>query len=97
MRLEIPLQGGAENSHQTQYIQLGDNFCEMRINYITYSNDWCVDIDVEGVNKINGMMLKPNCEVSVVYNSDIGRFFFLGDEPTIDNLGLDNHLVWSDE
>lgn len=92
--ITIPLQGGAVNSHQTQFIQLGDNFCELRVNYVTQTKDWVVDIFVEGVSKISGMMLKPNAEISITYNAGLGRFYFIGDEPTLDNLGLDNSLVW---
>lgn len=92
--ITIPLVGGAVNSHQTQYIQLGDNFCELVINYITITGDWVMDISVEGVSKMSGVMLKPSCEVSAIYNAGLGRFFFVGDEPTLDNLGTDNALVW---
>lgn len=92
--IQIPLVGGASNSHQTQFIQLGDNFCELRINYITTEPSWTVDVSVEGVRKISGMMLKPDCEVSAVFDAGLGRFFFVGDEPTLDNLGESNFLVW---
>ena len=45
---------------------------------------------------MSGVMLKPDaCEVvSNVCAGPIGRFFFVGDEPTLDNLGTDNALVW---
>lgn len=92
--IQIPLVGGAINSHQTQYIQLGDNFCELVINYVTTTGDWVMDISVEGVSKMSGVMLKPDCEVSAVYNAGLGSFFFVGDEPNLDNLGTDNALVW---
>ena len=42
--ITIPLVGGAVNSHQTQYIQLGDNFCELVINYVTITGDWVMDV-----------------------------------------------------
>ena len=75
--ITIPLVGGAVNSHQTQYIQLGDNFCELVINYVTTTGDWVMDVSVEGVSKMSGVMLKSSCEVSAIYSAGLGRFFFL--------------------
>lgn len=92
--IHIPLSAGAVNSHQTQFIQLGGNFIEMRINYVTLTEDWTVDVLREGVLLIAGMMLKSNAEISITYRAGIGRFFFIGTEATLDNLGLDNALVW---
>ena len=92
--ITIPLVGGAVNSHQTQYIQLGDNFCELVINYVTITGDWVMDVYVEGSRVMMGVMLKPDAPISATYGDPIGRLFFVGDEPTLDNLGTDNALVW---
>ena len=92
--IQIPLSAGAVNSHQTQFIQLGENFLELRINYVTLTKDWTVDVSREGVLLIGSMMLKADAEISFTYDAGIGRFFFIGTEATLDNLGLDNALVW---
>jgi len=41
-------------------------------------------------------MLVSGAEVTKNFNADIGRLLFVGDDPTIDNLGLSNQLVWED-
>lgn len=94
--IQIPLTGGAENSHQEQSIQLGDNFVQLRINYITRFDGWAMDVLVGGVIKIAGAMLEPNAVISASYRAGLGQFLFLGDQPTLDNLGSANQLVWID-
>jgi len=92
----IPLSGGAVNAHQEFSIQLGDNVLEFRVNYITRSPGWSVDISREGDLLIAGAMLVPGAEITKNYNAGIGRLVFVGDEPTLDNLGTANSLVWED-
>lgn len=92
--IEVPLVGGAANSHQTFFAQLGGNFLEFRLNYITHTQDWAMDILREGELLVASAMLKPNCNITITYNAGIGNFIFVGDEPTLDNLGQSNQLVW---
>lgn len=92
----IPLSGGAVNSHQIFSVQLGGNLLELRVNYITRSPGWSVDIYREGVRLIAGAMLVPGAEITKHYGADIGRLIFVGAEPTLDNLGQSNQLVWED-
>jgi hypothetical protein len=92
----IPLVGGAANAHQTQSVQLGDNFLEFRINYITRFKCWSVDISREGASLASGAMLAPGADIIATHNADIGRLLFVGDEATLDNLGQSNSLIWSD-
>lgn len=94
--ITVPLAGGAVNSHQQFNIQLGENFLQFTINYITRFNEWSVDIRREGVLLIAGAMLNPNAEITKNYNAGIGKLVFVGDEPTLDNLGQSNSLVWTD-
>lgn len=94
--LTIPLLAGAVNAHQTQFVQLGDNFLEFKINYITRFGCWSVDIFNEGVSVAYGAMLVPGSDIVGVYNAGIGRLIFIGDEPTLDNLGTANSLVWEE-
>lgn len=96
---EIPLSGGAANAHQTFTIKLGDNVVDFEVNYLSYVDTpaWSVDISRDGSYLMCGMMLVPDAEVSKNYGAGIGRFFFVGDEPTLDNLGENNHLLWIPE
>ena len=45
---EIPLSGGAANSHQTFSVQLGDNYLDFTLNYVSYTDTqgWSMDISV---------------------------------------------------
>lgn len=94
--ITIPLQGGSVNSHQIFFVQLGENFLEFRLNYITRFPGWSLDILREGESLIAGAMLVPGAEVTKNFSADIGRLLFVGDDPTIDNLGQSNKLVWAD-
>lgn len=93
--INVPLQNGAANAHQLFTMQLGDNLLEFTINYITLAGPaWSMDISREGVPLVIGAMLEPNADVTLVYEADVGRFIFTGDEVTLDNLGSANKLTW---
>ena len=83
--ITIPLLNGAVNAHQEFDKQLGDNFLQFTINYVTLAGpSWSVDISRAGVSLINGAMLEPNAIITDNYDADV----------TLDNLGVDNKLVW---
>ena len=93
--ITIPLLNGANNAHQQFTFQLGDNFLQFTVNFVTLAGpSWSVDISREGVELISGAMLEPNAIITDNYNADIGRLIFVGDDVTLDNLGVDNKLVW---
>ncbi len=93
--LEIPLQGGSVNAHQQVTVQLGENLLELHLNYLQ-SGQWSVNIFREGILLCAGAMLEPNSNIIQAWNlqDDIGKLVFTGLETTLDNLGIDNHLVW---
>lgn len=93
---EISLTRGAVNAHQTFEIPLGDNLIRFEINYKTLYGAWSVDLLRAGVRIVNGAMLQPGTDIIANWNlrTTIGRLVFTGDEPTLDNLGSANHLVW---
>lgn len=93
--ITIPLKNGASNAHQLFTVQLGDNFLQFRLNYITVAGPaWSVDISREGVTLISGAMLEPNAVITDGYDAGIGKLVFIGDDVTLDNLGVNNRLVW---
>lgn len=96
---EIPLTNGSANAHQEFTLQLGDNYLDFQINYISYTDTpaWTMNILRDGTPLVLGAMLVPGADVTSGYTADIGRFVFVGDEVTLDNLGKDNHLVWVSE
>lgn len=96
---EIPLSNGSENAHQQFSLQLGDNYLDFEVNYISYTDTpaWSMDILRDGTPLVQGAMLVPGADVVTGYRAGIGMFVFVGDEVTLDNLGESNHLVWVSE
>lgn len=93
--IQIPLIGGASNAHQVFSIQLGENFLTFELNYITLAGPaWSLDISLAGQKIIAGAMLEPGAVITENYSSNIGRLAFVGDDVTLDNLGVSNSLVW---
>lgn len=93
--ITLPLRSGASNAHQVFSIQLGDNFLEFTLNYITvFGPAWSVDIRREGELLVAGAMLEPGAILTESYNAGIGKLYFEGEDVTLDNIGKDNRLVW---
>ncbi len=96
---EIPLDNGAANAHQQFSLQLGDNYLDFDVSYISYTDTpaWSLNIYRDGTPLVLGAMLVPGTDVTGGYRAGIGRFVFVGDKVTLDNLGVNNHLVWVNE
>ncbi len=96
----IPLSGGAVNAHQVFSVQLGANFIEFKLDYITRSETdsnfapWVLDLSIEGELLVAGLALLPGSNIIDAYNLGIGSLYFVGDQPTLENLGSSNQLVW---
>ena len=97
--INIPLSAGSVNAHQIFSIQLGDNLLEFPINYVTYIDvpTWSADIYRDGSALALGAMLVSGANIMAGYDAGIGKIFFVGSEATLDNLGIDNKLVWVSE
>lgn len=95
----IPLSNGAINAHQRFSVQLAGSLLRFEINYVSYLDDpaWSMDIYRDGTPLVRGAMLEPGCDVIQHYGAGIGRLVFIGKEVTLDNLGVDNTLVWVNE
>lgn len=95
----IPLAAGAANAHQEFAIQLGDSYLEFALNYISYTDvpAWSMDIYRDGSALVMGAMLEPGCDVIANYDAGVGRLVFTGKPVTLDNLGIDNRLVWVED
>jgi hypothetical protein len=94
--VEIPLSAGVANAHQRFSIQLGTNLINFEIDFISYldSPAWSMNLFRDGSPLVCGAMLEPGSDVIAPYRAGIGLLVFVGDPPTIDNLGIANHLVW---
>ncbi len=92
--LTIPLKAGAVNSHLTFTIALGDESFTMVQNHVTPlgRGAWSLDVWLDGERIKSGLMLEPNAIYKLP--DGYGRLAFVGDESTLDNLGIANSLVW---
>lgn len=95
----IPLSNGSSNAHQEFSLQLGDDYLDFEVNYISYTDTpaWSMNILRDGTPLVLGAMLVPGADIIASYRANIGRFVFVGDEVTLDNLGVNNNLVWVEE
>lgn len=94
--LVIPLRAGAGNAHQRFSVQLGDNALDFRVDFISYLEypAWTLSIIRDGSALVSGAMLEPGCDVIQGYRAGIGQLVFVGRQVTLDNLGIENSLVW---
>lgn len=97
--IEIPLANGSANAHQRFGVTLGDNYLNFEIDYLSYVDKpaWSMNILRDGTPLVSGAMLVPGADVISTYRAGIGRLVFVGSEITLNNLGVDNHLVWVSE
>ena len=104
----IPLSGGESNANQTLTVQLGNYLVDLELHY-QQSGQWLMhvlpngnheDLDTHTINDIDylfsGLMLEPACDIIKSYGvtNIFGQLFIAGLDPTLDNLGVDNKLVW---
>lgn len=93
---EIPLNGGAQNAHQSFTVNLGGKEINFRLDYLTYVENpaWNLNLSVDGESIVEGLLLKCGCDILAPYQLGIGKLVMIGDEPTLDNLGVRNSLIW---
>ncbi|WP_288080596.1 hypothetical protein [Pseudomonas sp.] len=94
--LAITLRNGAANAHQRFSVQLGENLLNFELDFVSYLDypAWVMNIVRDGTYLVRGAMLEPGCDVISSYRADIGQLVFVGAEVTLDNLGVENSLVW---
>lgn len=92
----IPLRSGAANAHQRFSVQLGDSLIDFEVDFISYldSPAWSMNLLRDGSRIVSGAMLEPGSDVIQSYRTGIGQLVFTGSDVTLDNLGIDNYLVW---
>lgn len=92
----IPLRPGAINAHQRFAVQLGENLIEFEVDFISYLDApaWSMNLIRDGSRIVSGAMLEPGSDVIQSYRTGIGQLVFTGADVTLNNLGVDNFLVW---
>lgn len=94
--LTIPLAAGVDNAHQRFSVQLGDSLVAFQVDFISYLDEpaWSMNLIRAGVMLASGVMLEPGSDLIQSYQAGIGQLVFTGKDVTLDNLGVDNFLVW---
>ncbi len=94
--ITIPLLAGPANAHQHFSMQLGNNFLDFEVNYLSYLDypAWCLNIYRDGTPLVLGAMLEPGADIIESYQAKIGSLVFTGKQATLDSLGIDNTLTW---
>ncbi|MBP5100261.1 phage baseplate plug family protein [Pseudomonas protegens] len=94
--LTIPLAAGVDNARQRFSVQLGDNLIAFQVDFISYLDlpAWSMNLIRGGVTLASGVMLEPGSDVIQSYQAGIGQLVFTGKDVTLENLGIDNFLVW---
>ncbi len=92
----IPLSGGLKNAHQTFSAELGDRTITFDLDYLGYLDSpvWNISLSEQGETLVAGLLLVSGCDLLEPYNLGLGRLCVVGEEPTLDNLGTNNQLIW---
>ena len=93
----IGLTGGVGNTFQSLDVNLGGEALNLRLSYVTSIAAWAMDIYQSGAPLYAGIMLRVNADMLESWNvrDTFGAMTLIGDEPTLDNLGTGNLLVWT--
>ena len=96
MAYEIPLNGGVEYSHQTFVVNIAEREITFKLDYCGYVDTpfWNLDLYENGEPLVEGLTLQGGCDLIAPYHLGLGKLFLVGDEPTLDNLGVSNSLLW---
>lgn len=94
--LTIPLGAGASNAHQRFGVQLGENLINFEIDFVSYLDApaWSMNLLRDGSMIVSGAMLEPGSDIIQSYRAGIGQMVFTGSDATLNNLGIENFLVW---
>lgn len=99
MIVEIPLVGGSKNAHQSFVANLGGNEFNFFLDFMPYIDNpaWNLSIEINGNMVIEGLLLKCGCDLLKAYQFGLGALVMQGEEPTLNNLGISNKLLWASE
>ena len=97
--IEIPLRNGAEYANHQFIVTLGDNQILIKQEFLSYLDtpQWVISVYRESLPVVLSKPLVPNVEITSQSKIGIGRIVFVGNEATLDNLGVDNKLIWAYE
>lgn len=92
---EVKLQGNVKNAHQEFSVTLGDYIFNFEMDWITRNQEWKVAISIvdQDESLITDAILNPGVNLlDGIFG--YGRFYCYGEQPTLNNLGIDSFLIW---
>lgn len=97
--VEIPLVGGAGNTHQTFSAILVGVELSFKLDYLAYleSPAWNMTLGKGNEVLVEGLLLKCGCDMLAPYQFGLGALVLAGNDPTMNNLGVENTLYWLSE
>lgn len=97
--VEIPLVGGAGNTHQTFSAILGGVELFFKLDFLAYLENptWNLTLSKGTDVLVEGLLLKCGCDMLAPYQFGKGALVLVGSDPTMSNLGVENTLYWLSE
>lgn len=96
----IQVESGAENANQTFSVNLGGTLYNMDLQYKYFCQCWHLTVSTKEKRIITGVrLLKRGNLLEPFFNLDkeFGGLVVIGEEPTLDNLGVSSQIVWYKE
>lgn len=98
--INITLLAGVQNSHQRFQQRINGRLISFEVDYVSYTPypHWVMNVYQDGAPLGFGLPLNVGADLLANHNvGDFGRLVFVGEEATLDNLGIANSLVWIPE
>ena len=94
--INIPLTAGASNADVTFRSQLGENTVVFRQLYRTLTGKWMISATIDSAPIFNGVMLLVGGDLLQSFNisDSFGKLYLIGEDPTLDTLGVTSQLIW---
>lgn len=96
MNYVFDVESGAVNAHQQFELQVNGAVYDLRLDYIEQAGSWTLSVIQDGERLADGVMLYGGANLFSAFPklTNTARLYVVGDEPTLDNLGVTNSIVW---
>lgn len=96
MNYVFDVEGGAVNAHQQFELQVNNAIYELRLDYLEQVESWALSVTQEEERLADSVILRGGANLFSTFPklTSVARLYVVGDEPTLNNLGLTNSIVW---
>ena len=92
MKEMISLEGAT--AYYTFNVELANLVALVTLNWVTTKGFYKVSITIDNEEVVRGKGLHPDIDLLKSTELAIGKLYLEGAEPTLDNIGIDNRLVY---